>query len=176
MKNKEIVQRVLALAGIEINGDKPFEVVFDEPYEHDVQKRIPSVEKAKQLLGFEANIEIKTNSGNFIADYLLVASGSNTKVWHVISELGHTIIEPVPSLFTFNIEDNRLMDIPGISVPKASVKVLNSKLEEEILSTAPVAKYNENFSYDIGLEIKSLIGTENVCFMVFGKSILERIS
>jgi len=50
---------------------------------------------------------------------------------------------------------------------------LNSKLEEEILSTAPVAKYNENFSYDIGLEIKSLIGTENVCFMVFGKSILE---
>ena len=50
---------------------------------------------------------------------------------------------------------------------------LNAKLEEEILSTAPVAKYNENFSYDIGLQIKSLIGTENVCFMVFGKSILE---
>jgi len=75
--------------------------------------------------------EIKTNSGNFIADYLLVASGSNTKVWNIISELGHTIIEPVPSLFTFNIEDNRLMDIPGISVPKATVKVLNSKLEEQ---------------------------------------------
>ena len=75
--------------------------------------------------------EIKTNSGNFIADYLLVASGSNTKVWNIISELGHTIIEPVPSLFTFNIEDNRLMDIPGISVVKATVKVLNSKLEEQ---------------------------------------------
>ena len=50
---------------------------------------------------------------------------------------------------------------------------LNSKLEEDILLTSPVGKYNEKFSYDIGLQIKSLIGTENVCFMVFGKSILE---
>lgn len=37
-----------------INGNMPFEVVFDSPFEHDVQKRIPSVEKAKNLLGFEA--------------------------------------------------------------------------------------------------------------------------
>jgi nucleoside-diphosphate-sugar epimerase len=37
-----------------IHGDKPFEATFDNPYEHDVQKRIPSVLKAKQVLGFEA--------------------------------------------------------------------------------------------------------------------------
>jgi nucleoside-diphosphate-sugar epimerase len=37
-----------------IYGDKPFQVTFDNPYEHDVQKRIPSVEKAKLVLGFEA--------------------------------------------------------------------------------------------------------------------------
>lgn len=42
------------LIWIKINGEAPFEVVFDDPYEHDVQKRIPSVEKAKRLLGFEA--------------------------------------------------------------------------------------------------------------------------
>lgn len=41
-----------------INGEKPFEVVFDTAYEHDVQKRIPSVEKAKQLLGFEAKTSL----------------------------------------------------------------------------------------------------------------------
>jgi UDP-glucose 4-epimerase len=34
--------------------DKPFRYVCDEPFVHDVQKRIPSVEKAKRLLGFEA--------------------------------------------------------------------------------------------------------------------------
>jgi nucleoside-diphosphate-sugar epimerase len=37
-----------------INPDKPFRHVCDEPYPYDVQKRIPSVEKAKRLLGFEA--------------------------------------------------------------------------------------------------------------------------
>ncbi len=41
-----------------INGDRLFEVTFDNPYEHDVQKRIPSVEKAKRLLGFEATTSL----------------------------------------------------------------------------------------------------------------------
>ncbi len=74
---------------------------------------------------------IKTNSEEISADYLLIASGSNTKVWNIIETLGHSVVQPAPSLFTFNIVDERLKDIPGISVPKASVKVLNSKLTEE---------------------------------------------
>ena len=74
---------------------------------------------------------VKANSEEFIADYLLIASGSNTKVWQLIENLGHSIIQPVPSLFTFNINNEILKDIPGISVPKASVKVLDSKLEEQ---------------------------------------------
>ncbi|SFS58933.1 BaiN/RdsA family NAD(P)/FAD-dependent oxidoreductase [Lutibacter maritimus] len=84
--------------------------------------------------GIEKNGEqfvVRTNSEEIIADYLLIASGSNTKVWNMVEKLGHTLEKPVPSLFTFNIEDNRLKDIPGISVPKATVKVLNSKLAEE---------------------------------------------
>lgn len=49
---------VLELAGLIWNKIKgphvPFRYTFEEPYEHDVQKRVPSVEKAKALLGFEA--------------------------------------------------------------------------------------------------------------------------
>ncbi len=37
-----------------INGNKPFNYVSDRPFKYDVQKRVPSVEKAKELLGFEA--------------------------------------------------------------------------------------------------------------------------
>ncbi|GHV28939.1 NAD-dependent epimerase [Synergistales bacterium] len=40
-----------------INGDKPFSYTSDKAYEYDVQKRVPSVEKAKRVLGYEA----KTN-------------------------------------------------------------------------------------------------------------------
>lgn len=37
-----------------INGDRPMRVVHDPPFEHDVQKRIPDVRKARDVLGFEA--------------------------------------------------------------------------------------------------------------------------
>lgn len=90
-----------------------------------VGSRVESFEKV------EEQFVVKTSSEEFRADYLLVASGSNTKVWKMVANMGHTIVEPVPSLFTFNIEDERLKEIPGLSVPNASVKVLNSKLEEK---------------------------------------------
>jgi len=48
---------VLTLAKMiweKVNPGKPFRYVSDSPYTYDVQKRIPSTEKAKKLLGFEA--------------------------------------------------------------------------------------------------------------------------
>ena len=49
---------VLELAELiwrKIRGDGAgFRVVHDEPYEHDVQRRVPATEKAKRVLGFEA--------------------------------------------------------------------------------------------------------------------------
>ena len=49
---------VLELAEIiwrKIKGpDVPFRYVSDEPFEHDVQRRVPATDKAKQVLGFEA--------------------------------------------------------------------------------------------------------------------------
>jgi len=86
--------------------------------------RVDAIEKR------EDTFIVKTNGEALIADYLLIASGSNAKVWSMVENLGHKVIPPVPSLFTFNIQHEILKDIPGISVPQATVKVLNSKLEE----------------------------------------------
>ncbi|MCF6222946.1 MAG: NAD(P)/FAD-dependent oxidoreductase [Flavobacteriaceae bacterium] len=76
-----------------------------------------------------SQFEIETSKQIFIADKLLIASGSNSKIWHLISKLKHKIIAPVPSLFTFNISDDRLKEIPGISVPNATVSLCDSKYE-----------------------------------------------
>lgn len=55
---------VLELAQIiwkKINGDaKPFRFETDKPFLYDVQKRIPSTEKAKKILGFEATTSLDT--------------------------------------------------------------------------------------------------------------------
>ena len=37
-----------------LKPDTPFRYVSDEPFEHDVQRRVPAVEKARAILGFEA--------------------------------------------------------------------------------------------------------------------------
>jgi nucleoside-diphosphate-sugar epimerase len=52
---------VLELAKViwqKINGDRPFSVVSDDAFEYDVQKRVPSTEKAKRVLGFEATTSL----------------------------------------------------------------------------------------------------------------------
>jgi nucleoside-diphosphate-sugar epimerase len=38
-----------------VRGDEPLRFVSDQPYTYDVQRRVPSVEKAKRLLGFQAS-------------------------------------------------------------------------------------------------------------------------
>jgi len=38
--------------------DVPFRYVSDDPFEYDVQKRVPSTDKAKQVLGFEATTSL----------------------------------------------------------------------------------------------------------------------
>jgi len=72
---------------------------------------------------------INTKNQDFIADKVVIAAGSSHKIWELCKTLNHTIIEPVPSLFTFNIKDKRLTDLLGISVPNATVKIVNSTFE-----------------------------------------------
>jgi predicted Rossmann fold flavoprotein len=74
--------------------------------------------------------KISTNNGNFSAEKILVATGSNPKVWSLLENLGHSIEPAVPSLFTFNIKDERIKDLPGIST-FASVKIIGMNLEDE---------------------------------------------
>lgn len=66
-----------------------------------------------------------------IADFILVASGgynrSNAYQW--LQDLGHSIQNPVPSLFTFNFREKIFSELAGISVPEASVAIDHSSFE-----------------------------------------------
>ena len=53
---------VLELAEViwkQIRGDEPLRVAFDQPYTYDVRRRVPSVEKARRVLGFEATTPLE---------------------------------------------------------------------------------------------------------------------
>jgi predicted Rossmann fold flavoprotein len=74
---------------------------------------------------------ISTSHGQIISNTLLIATGSNPKVWNMIENLGHSISKAVPSLFTFNINDNRIKEIPGVVAHDVTVNVIDSNLESE---------------------------------------------
>ncbi|HMK20611.1 MAG TPA: NAD(P)/FAD-dependent oxidoreductase [Chitinophagaceae bacterium] len=67
------------------------------------------------------------------SDYVCIASGGYPKssMFDWLKELGHSIEEPVPSLFTFNLPKHPITKLMGVSVERAKVKIQNSKLEEE---------------------------------------------
>lgn len=75
--------------------------------------------------------ELQTSQGDFSTDKLIIATGSNPKIWKLLEDLGHTISQPVPSLFTFDIKDNRIKDIPGVVASNVEVKVLGTNLVSE---------------------------------------------
>lgn len=62
------------------------------------------------------------------ADRLLIATGSSSAVWEMLSGLELSIVPPVPSLFTFNSKDPRLSELAGVSVSFAELNIPGAKL------------------------------------------------
>lgn len=77
---------------------------------------VQGIQKEKNLW------KINTNRDDFLAEKIMLATGSNPKVWKILETLGHTIVPAVPSLFTFNIKDDRIKSLPGIATV-AEVKI-----------------------------------------------------
>ncbi|TYA53087.1 BaiN/RdsA family NAD(P)/FAD-dependent oxidoreductase [Formosa maritima] len=75
--------------------------------------------------------QITTKSDEFTCEKLVIATGSNPKIWKLLENLGHTISQPVPSLFTFDIKDERIKDIPGVVALNVEVRVLETNLWSE---------------------------------------------
>ena len=85
-------------------------------------------QSVQELYRGENYWKISTHQEVFSCQKVVMATGSNPKMWELMQNLGHSIIEPVPSLFTFNIKDVRIKDLMGLST-FASVKVKKSKLQ-----------------------------------------------
>ena len=77
------------------------------------------------------NWHLTTSQNEFISEKLVIATGSTTKIWKLLEYMGHKISPPVPSLFTFNVKDERIKDIPGVVAQNVEVKVLGTDLVSE---------------------------------------------
>lgn len=93
-----------------------------------LQTEIKEIKKVNEQFILLSNKET-----NLVSDYLCVACGGfpKTAMFQWLTDLGHSIETPVPSLFTFNMPGNKINQLMGLSVPMATVKVLGTKLVEQ---------------------------------------------
>ncbi|MDX2174260.1 MAG: NAD(P)/FAD-dependent oxidoreductase [Bacteroidota bacterium] len=74
---------------------------------------------------------LKTSNNELVADVIICSIGGHNKEGHYqfLKNLGHTIVSPIPSLFTINLPNDAIKkELQGISVQNAEVKIANTKL------------------------------------------------
>ena len=94
---------------------------------HQLGIKIVTGQSVQSIFKAENCWKIETQSESYLAEKLILATGSNPKMWDLLHTFGHAIVPPVPSLFTFNIKDARIKDLPGIAT-QVSIKVKDTKL------------------------------------------------
>ncbi|MGK7939092.1 MAG: NAD(P)/FAD-dependent oxidoreductase [Crocosphaera sp.] len=77
--------------------------------------------------------KVKLKQGKTLrADRVLIATGSSGKGYQLAQSLGHKIINPLPSLFTFNIKDSRFQGLEGIAVEQVGLKLSGKSKKQSI--------------------------------------------
>jgi hypothetical protein len=93
-----------------------------------IQRKLTQLKKVKNLFLLEFNNgEVKINS-----DSVILTIGGQPKLngLSFLTEIGHTLAFPVPSLFTFNMPHETITELMGIVVEDVEVKIQSTKLVE----------------------------------------------
>lgn len=102
-----------------------------EANKYGVKILMKSEVKSMRSAGGRFNIEL-SGFRQLTSDFICIASGGYPKssMFDWLKALGHTIEEPVPSLFTFNLPLHPITKLMGVSVKNARIKIAGTKLEQ----------------------------------------------
>ena len=92
--------------------------------------KILTKQTVTEILPQENGYKIHTTDQNYFADYVVFSTGSSPKAFKMLEKLGHQIVAPVPSLFTFNIKNEILKDLMGTSFQYVNIEIPKLNLEE----------------------------------------------
>ena len=92
--------------------------------------KILTKQTVTEILPQENGYKIHSTDQNYFADYVVFSTGSSPKAFKILEKLGHQIVAPVPSLFTFNIKNEILKDLMGTSFQYVNIEIPKLNLEE----------------------------------------------
>jgi predicted Rossmann fold flavoprotein len=112
------------------SSESIIDCLIDEAKKYKVQIRLQTGVLHLEKSADEFQLQL-TNKTSMTADYVLIACGGFPKreqfAW--IEALGHTIQLPVPSLFTFNLKKEPIIELMGVVAQDALVKIKGTKLQ-----------------------------------------------
>ena len=76
------------------------------------------------------------NGGALVADHVIITTGGHPKAegYAWLRQIGHTIVAPAPSLFTFNMPGDEVRSLMGVVADPVRARIIGTKLE----STGPL--------------------------------------
>lgn len=88
---------------------------------------VTAVDAKDNMIGIEA-----LSGRTYRSRRVLIAAGGSPKgdAYDFIRKMGHTVIAPIPSLFTFNDQEKSFVDLMGITVPNAEVRITATKFKQ----------------------------------------------
>ncbi len=98
-------------------------------HQHHIEVQVQ--QRAISISRKDGSWVIQTRSDTYTTEQLFIGSGSDQRIWDLLAQLGHHIIQPVPSLFTFNIKDKGFNTLSGISVENASCDIVGTNFHAE---------------------------------------------
>jgi len=106
--------------------------LLNEASKHHIDLSLNTEVTDITIIKDQFNLTLK-NHPSINADYIMIATGGFPKPeqYHWLKSFGHRIIEPLPSLFTFNTPSSSLKQLMGVVADQAIVKIEGSKLVEQ---------------------------------------------
>lgn len=102
-------------------------------------------QSVKRILKTEIGWKLDTQDTQYNTKHLVVATGSNVKIWDMLQSLQHTIVPPVPSLFTFHCKEELIQGLQGIST-SVIVTLIDAKGNSILETDGPLLITHWGFS------------------------------
>lgn len=113
---------------------------------------IRTKQRVKEIQNNQDKFQLFLNTDEILeCQSLLLATGSYPDGYAFAKNFGHAVVDPIPSLFTFNIPDSPLKDLAGISVTEATLKIAETPYDQ----TGPLLLTHWGFSGPAALKLSA---------------------
>ena len=101
---------------------------LDETERHNIKIKLHS--EVRKITPDKNGFTLELNGEEIVAGKVLIATGGYNNLQSYQWLKPFPIVNPIPSLFTFNDSDKKFKDLMGVAVTQAEVKIAGSKFSE----------------------------------------------